>query len=120
MRKLNAPDAKNPLPVAVEWTLAAKTEGADPLVGYRAPCRWRRWTCLRLQPLGITGEAFGSPSELTDCQGPRFPRWFSGLKELLEPLLMVGATRGNMFSIFAIAGAVAMAFDSSPARKRLQ
>lgn len=74
---------------------------------------------MRLQPLGITGEAFGSPSELTDCHGPRFPRWSNGLNELLEPLLMVGATRGNMLSILAIAGAVAMAFDSSPARRRL-
>lgn len=96
-KKSNGPEAESPEPLAAVCTVAANWLGAEPEVGYRAPCRCSRWTCSSSHPEGIWGSAVGRPnaSLLTENQGPRLPQERRTWKGVPAPLYGVcGATNG--------------------------
>lgn len=117
-RNCIGPEALNPVPVAAALILVAKADGGPFEVGYLAPWRCNKCVCTRLQPSGTSGEVLGTPKDLIDCQGDKFPKccktsnFFPCLSEVS------GLMSGKTESTCAKAGAVAMESASSPAAYR--
>lgn len=61
-RKSSSPQELHDEPLSVALcSLVAKAEGGAPVVGYRAPCRYRRCTWVTSHVSGTRGEALGRP-----------------------------------------------------------